>query len=94
MEPGGPLAEDKMIEVDGDDQRFGHGMAVRLAREDSMLRRKHDAKELLEIGEVVRSGCTAANLYLVIVPFPQSRFIEVQCLLCAVGRDILGKADF
>jgi hypothetical protein len=59
-----------------------------------MLRRKHDAKELLEIGEVVRSGCTAANFYVVVVPFPQSRLIEVQYLLCAVGRDILRKADF
>ena len=50
---GDPLEEDKLIQVDGDNQRFGQGMAVRLAGEDPPLRRKDDARKLLEIGDVV-----------------------------------------
>ena len=69
-------------------------MAVRLAREDSSLRRKDDARELPEIGDVVCGRRTATDLDVVVVPLQQSSVIEVQCLLCTVGRDIRGKADF
>src|SRR5207248_6209645 len=91
--PLDPLTEDKLIQVDGDEQRFGRGMAVRLAREDPPLRRKDDARELFEIGDVVCGPCTAADLDVVVMPRQQSLLIEVQCLLCTVGRDIRGKAD-
>lgn len=68
-------------------------MAVRLTRIDFPLRRKDDARELLEIGDVVCGPCTPADLDIVVVPLQQSLLIEVQCLLCTVGRDIRGKAD-
>jgi len=68
-------------------------MAVRLAREDSPLRRKDYARELLEIGDVVCGRCTAADLDVVVVPLQQSLLIEVQCLLSTVSRDIRGEAD-
>jgi hypothetical protein len=45
-----PLTEDKLIQIDRDDQELRCGMAVRLAREDSSLRRKDDARELPQIG--------------------------------------------
>jgi hypothetical protein len=83
-----------MIHVDGDDQRFGHGMAVRLAREDPVFRRKDDARELLEIGDVMCGRRTAADLHVVVVPLQQSLLIEVKRLLCTVCRDIRGEADF
>ena len=89
-----PLTEDKLIQIDRDDQGFRCGMAVRLAREDSSLRRKDDARELPEIGDVVCGRRTATDLDVVVVPLQQSSVIEVQCLLCTVGRDIRGKADF
>src|SRR5258708_2368265 len=92
--PLDPLAEDKLIQVDGDEQGFGQGMAVRLAREYPPLRRKDDARELFEIGDVVRGRRAAADLDVVVVPPQQSLLIEVQCLLCAVGRDVGGEADF
>src|SRR6266436_4416110 len=79
------LAEDKLIQVDGDDQWFGRGMTVRLAREDPPLRRKEDAGELLVTGDIVRSRCSTADLDVVVVPLQQSLLIEVQCLLCTVG---------
>src|SRR5258705_12534073 len=69
-------------------------MTVRLAREDPPLCRKDNAGELLEVGDVVCSRCTAADLDVVVMPLQQSLLIEVQCLLCTVGRDIRGKADF
>ena len=37
--------------------------------------------------------CTAADLDVIVVPLQKSLLIEVQCLLCTVGRDIRGKAD-
>src|SRR5260370_737074 len=55
--------------------------------------RKDDAGELLEIGDIVCGRCAAADLDVVVVPLQQSLPIEVQCLLCAVGRDFRGKAD-
>jgi hypothetical protein len=69
-------------------------MCVRLAREDPVLRRKDDAKELLEIGDVVCGRCTAADLNVVVVPLQQSLVIEVKRLLRTVGRYIRGEADF
>src|ERR1700682_2667160 len=69
-------------------------MAVRLARQDPVLRRKDDAKELFEIGDVVCGRCTAADLDVVVVPLQQSLLIEAQRLLRTVGCDIRGKADF
>ena len=82
-----------MIQVDGDNQRFGQGMAVRLAREDHPLRRKDDTRELLEVGDAVCGACTAADLHVVVVPLQQALPIEGQCLLFTVGRDIRGEAD-
>ena len=38
--------------------------------------------------------CAAADLDVVVVPLQQSLLIEVQSLLCAVGRDICGEANF
>jgi hypothetical protein len=72
VEPLDPLTEDKLIEIDGDDQRLGRGMAVRLARQDPPLRRKDDARELLEIGDVVCRRCTRADLHVVVVPLALS----------------------
>src|SRR6266849_10303451 len=69
-------------------------MAVRLMAEDPMLRRKDDARELLEIGDVVCGTYIAADLDVVVVPLQQSFPIEVECLLCTVGRYIRGEADF
>src|SRR5437899_12246524 len=92
--PLDPLPEDKLIQVDGDDQRFGRGLAVRLAWEDSPLRRKDDARELPQIGDVVCGRCTAADLDVVVVPLQQSLLIKVQSLLFTMSRDIGGKADF
>src|SRR6058998_1433965 len=89
-----PLTEDKLIQIDRDDQGFRCGMAVRLAREDSSLRRKDDARELPEIGDVVCGRRTATDVDVVVVPLQQSSVTEVQCLLCTVGRDIRGIADF
>src|SRR5437667_12165952 len=94
ISPVRPLTEDKLIQIDRDDQGFRCGMAVWLAREDSSLRRKDDARELFEIGDVVCGRRTATDLDLVVVPLQQSSVTEVQCLLCTVGRDIRGKADF
>jgi hypothetical protein len=53
VEPLNSLAEDKLIHVDQDDQRFGCSMAVWLESEDPMLRRKDNTKEVLVIGDVV-----------------------------------------
>ena len=69
-------------------------MAVRLETEDSMLRRKDDARELFEIGDVVCGPYAAADLDVVVVPLQQFLLIEVQRLLCTVGRDIRREADF
>src|SRR5580704_3771996 len=69
-------------------------MAVRLETEDPMVRRKDNAKELLEIGHVVCGPYTAADLDVVVVPLQQSLLIEVQRLLCTVGRDIRRETDF
>src|ERR1700728_83550 len=88
------LEKDELINVDRHDQRFGRGMAVRLKTEDPMLRRKDDARELLDIGDVVRRSYVAADVHVVIVALQQSLLIEVQRLLCAVGRDFCGKVDF
>jgi hypothetical protein len=71
------LAEDKLIQIDGYDQGFGRGTAVRLSREDSPLRRKDDAGELLEMGDVVGGRCAAADLDIVVMPLQQSPLIEV-----------------
>jgi hypothetical protein len=60
-----------MIQVDGDDQRFRHRLAVPLAREDPSLRRKHDARKLFEIGDVMCGRCTAADLDIVVVPLQE-----------------------
>jgi hypothetical protein len=65
-----PQLRTKLVHVDGDGQRLGYGMAVRLAREDSPLGWKNDAGELLEIGDVVCGPCTAADLDVVVVPRP------------------------
>src|SRR5580658_2846493 len=88
------LEKDELINVDRHDQRFGCGMAVRLKTEDPMLGRKDDARELLNIGDVVGRRYVAADLDMVVVPLQQSLLIEVQYLLCTVGCDILWKADF
>src|SRR5260370_42308633 len=69
-------------------------MAVRLARVDPPLCRKDDARELLEIGDVVCGRCIAADLDVVVVPLQQSLLVEVECLLRAMGPDIRGKAHF
>jgi len=69
-------------------------MAVRLKTEDPMLRRKNDARELLDIGDVVRRSYVAADVHVVIVALQQSLLIEVQRLLCAVSRDLRGEVDF
>src|ERR1700682_340413 len=87
------LEKNKLIHVDRDDERFGRGMAVRLETEDPMLRRKDDARELLEIGDVVSGPYTAADLDVVVVPLQQSFLIEVQHLLCTVGRYMRGEVD-
>lgn len=89
-----PLEKDEVIHVDRDDQRFGCGMAVRLETEDPVPLRKGDASEFREIGDVVCGCYIAAYLDAAVVPLPQSFLIEVQRLLCAVGCDIRGKADF
>ena len=89
-----PLEKDKLIHVDRDDQRFACGMAVRLETEDPMLHRKDDARELLKVGDVVCGPYATADLDVVVVPLQQSFPIEVQRLLCTVGRDIRGEADF
>jgi len=68
-------------------------VAVGLKTEDPMLRWKDDARELLEIGNVVCGPYTAADLDVVVVPFQQSFLIEVQRLLCTVGRYICWEAD-
>src|SRR5437899_12827604 len=83
-----PLTEDKLIQIDRDDQGFRCGMAVRLAREDSSLRRKDDARELTEIGDVLCGRRTATDLDVVVVPLPQCWVIEVQGLVLSVGRGI------
>src|SRR6204780_1104412 len=88
------LEKDELINVDRHDQRFGRGMAVRLETEDPMLGRKDDAREPLNVGDVVGRRYVAADLDVVVVSLQESLLIEVQCLLCTVGRDILWKADF
>jgi len=87
-------AEDNLIQVDGDDQGLGGGMAVRLARENSPLRWKDDTGELPEIGDVVCARCAAADLDVVVVPLQQAVLIEVEGLLRTVGRNIRGESDF
>jgi len=69
-------------------------MAVRLKTEDPMLGRKDDAREPLNIGDVVGRRYVAADLDMVVVPLQESLLVEVECLLSTVGRDILWKADF
>src|SRR6266852_227747 len=93
-EPLNLLAKNKLIQVDRNDQRFGCGTAVWVTRENPSLRRKDDARELFEIGDVMCGRRTAANLDVVIVSLQQSLLIEVQGLFCAVGRDIRGEVDF
>src|SRR5690348_18458488 len=68
-------------------------MVVRLETKDPMLRRKDNARNFLDIGDVV--GCTyvTADLDVVIVPLQQSLLIEVQCLLCTVRCDIGWESD-
>src|SRR5258708_40222351 len=88
------LAKNKLIRVDRNDQWFGCGTAVWLTRENPSLRRKDDARELFEIGDIMCGRRTAANLDVVIVSLQQSLLIEVQRLFCAVGRDIRGEVDF
>src|SRR6266404_2242440 len=93
----GPLnlsAKNKLIQVDRNDQWFGCGTAVWLTRENPSLSRKDDAGELFEIGDVMCGRRTAADLDVVIVSLQQSLLIEVQCLFCAVGRDIRGEVNF
>src|SRR6202022_1853971 len=58
------------------------------------LRRKDDAKELLEIGDVVCGRCSATDLNVVVVPLQQSLLIEVKRLLRTVGCNIRWEADF
>ena len=70
--PLDPLAEHELIQIDGNDQGLGRGMPVRLAWEDSPLRRKDDAGELPEIGDVVCGGCATADLDVIVVPLQQS----------------------
>ncbi len=69
-------------------------MAVRLKTEDPMLCRKDDARELLDIGDVVCRPYVAADFHVVVVPLQQSLLIEVQRLLFAVSRDLRGKVHF
>src|SRR6202034_1056126 len=88
------LEKDELINVDRHDQRFECGMAVRLKTEDPMLGRKDDAREPLNIGDVVGRRYVAADLDMVVVPLQESLLVEVECLLSTVGRDILWKADF
>ena len=52
-------------------------MAVRLETEDPMLRRKDDAREPLNIGDVVGRRYVAADLDVVVVPLQQSFLIEI-----------------
>src|ERR1700689_3653692 len=87
------LEKDELINVDRHDQRLRCGMAVRLETEDPMLGRKDDAREPLNIGDVVGRRYVAADLDVVVVSLQESLLIEVQCLLCTVGRDILWKAN-
>jgi len=62
-----PSAEDNLIQIDGHDQGFGRGTTIRLTREYPPLRRKDDAGELPQIGDVVRGRCTTAALDVVVV---------------------------
>jgi hypothetical protein len=61
LDRGDPSTEDKLIKVDRDHERFWVGAAVRLARKDPPLGRKDNARELLEIGDIVCDRCTAAD---------------------------------
>jgi hypothetical protein len=89
----GLLKQDNLVHIDRHDQGFGRGMVVRLETKDPMLRRKDNAGNSLDIGDVV--GCTyvAADLDVVIMPLQQSLLIEVQCLLCTVRCDISWESD-
>jgi len=69
-------------------------MAVRLKTENPMLRRKDDARELLDIGDVVCRPYAATDFHVVVMPLQQSLLIEVQRLLFAVRRDLRGKVHF
>ena len=51
-------------------------------------------EDSLKIGDVVCGPYTTTDLDVVVVPLQQSLLIEVQGLLCTVGRYICGKADF
>ena len=82
-----------MIYVDRNDQRLWCSMAVRLETEDPMLRRKDNARDLLDIGDVVYGSYPSAYLDVVVVSPQHSFLIEVKCLLGAVGRDIHWKTD-
>jgi urease alpha subunit len=55
------LAENNPIEVDGDNQRFGGGMSVRLSTKDSPFRREDDARKLVVIVDVVCGSCGAID---------------------------------
>jgi hypothetical protein len=55
------LTEDNPIEVDGDNQRFGSVMSVRLSTEDSPFRREDDARKLFVIVHVVRGSSDAID---------------------------------
>src|SRR6266403_2123553 len=68
-------------------------MTVRLETEDPMLRRKDNARDLLDIGDVVCGSYPSAYLDVVVVSPQQSFLIEVKCLFCAVGCNIHWKMD-
>src|ERR1700691_2756403 len=83
-----PLAEDDVVQIDGDDQGGRCRMAVRLEAEDLVLCRKDNARDFLNVRDVVYGSYSSAYFDMVVVALQQSLVIEVKRLLCTMGRDI------